>query len=117
MIRLTDEQWERIRKLFPEELIADGEARPEADWDAAGSGSHLLDYEYGRAVARAAAVLSDASKIRHQTLLALHRLKRRNTLFQFPNASGRSRQGDPYERSTAHLSTNIRLSRPLEPFC
>jgi transposase len=24
MIRLTDEQWERIRKHFPEELIPDG---------------------------------------------------------------------------------------------
>jgi transposase len=28
MIRLTDEQWERIRDHFPEENIADG--RPEA---------------------------------------------------------------------------------------
>jgi hypothetical protein len=36
-----------------------------------------------------------ASKMRHQTPLALHRLKRRNTLFQSPNASGRSRQGEP----------------------
>src|SRR5271155_1735514 len=34
-----------------------------------------------------------ASKIRHQTPLRLQRLKRRNTLFQSPNASGRSRQG------------------------
>src|SRR5881394_2641714 len=31
-----------------------------------------------------------ASNIRHQTPLMLHRLKRRNTLFQSPNASGRS---------------------------
>src|SRR5260221_14291078 len=34
-----------------------------------------------------------ASKIRHQTPLTLQRPKRRNTLFQSPNASGRSRQG------------------------
>lgn len=36
-----------------------------------------------------------ASKMRHHTPLRLHRLKRRKTLFQSPNASGRSRQGDP----------------------
>ena len=44
-----------------------------------------------------------ASKIRHQTPLRLQRLKRRNTLFQSPNASGRSRQESPYARSKARL--------------
>src|SRR5271156_980448 len=57
-----------------------------------------------------------ASNIRHQTPLALHRLKRRNTLFQSPNASGRSRQGEPVRTIHSTPSTNIRLSRPVEPF-
>src|SRR3981081_3723955 len=57
-----------------------------------------------------------ASKIRHQTPLMLHRLKRRNTLFQSPNASGRSRQGEPVRTIHSTPSTNIRLSRPIEPF-
>src|SRR6202034_663480 len=57
-----------------------------------------------------------ASKIRHQTPLMLHRLKRRNTLFQSPNASGRSRQGEPVRTIHSTPSTNIRLSRPVEPF-
>src|SRR5260370_27508997 len=56
-----------------------------------------------------------ASKIRHQTPLRLHRLKRRNTLFQSPNASGRSRQGQPVRPIQSTPSTNIRLSRPLPP--
>jgi hypothetical protein len=33
--------------------------------------------------------------MRHQTPLWLQRLKRRKTPFQSPNASGRSRQGEP----------------------
>ena len=57
-----------------------------------------------------------ASKIRRQTPLMLHRLKRRNTLFQLPNASGRSRQGEPVRTIHRTPSTNIRLSRPVEPF-
>src|SRR5258708_18318972 len=57
-----------------------------------------------------------ASKIRHHTPLMLHRLKRRNTLFQSPNASGRSRQGEPVRTIQSTPSTNIRLSRPVEPF-
>src|ERR1700691_5996515 len=57
-----------------------------------------------------------ASKMRHQTPLMLHRLKRRNTLFQSPNASGRSRQGEPVRTIHKTPSTNIRLSRPVEPF-
>src|SRR6266404_999253 len=57
-----------------------------------------------------------ASKIRHQTPLRLQRLKRRNTLFQSPNASGRSRQGEPVRTIQSTPSTNIRLSRPVEPF-
>src|ERR1700688_1839390 len=57
-----------------------------------------------------------ASKIRHQTPLTLHRLKRRNTLFQSPNFSGRSRQGEPVRTIHSTPSTNIRLSRPVEPF-
>src|SRR5215211_5262381 len=57
-----------------------------------------------------------ASKIRHQTPLMLHRLKRRNTLFQSPNASGRSRQGEPVRTIHSTPSTNILLSRPVDPF-
>src|SRR5438046_8034617 len=57
-----------------------------------------------------------ASNIRHQTPLMLHRLKRRNTLFQSPNASGRSRHGEPVRTIHSTPSTNIRLSRPVEPF-
>src|SRR5258705_8777585 len=57
-----------------------------------------------------------ASKILDQTRLMLHRLKRRNTLFQSPNASGRSRQGEPVRTIHSTPSTNIRLSRPVEPF-
>src|SRR3954451_6006465 len=53
-----------------------------------------------------------ASNIRYQTPLMLHRLKRRNTLFQSPNASGRSRQGEPVRTIQSTPSTNIRLSRP-----
>src|SRR6187399_2153410 len=57
-----------------------------------------------------------ASNIRHQTPLMLHRLKRRNTLFQSPNTSGRSRQGEPVRTIHNTPSTNILLSRPAEPF-
>src|SRR6516162_9360612 len=54
-----------------------------------------------------------ASKIRHHTPLALQRLKRRKTLFHSPNASGRSRQGDPVRTIHNTPSTNIRLLRPV----
>src|ERR1700729_3831114 len=57
-----------------------------------------------------------AAKIRRQTPLRLHRLKRRNTLFQSPNACGRSRQGEPVRTIHSTPSTNIRLSRPVDPF-
>jgi hypothetical protein len=55
-------------------------------------------------------------KIRHQTPLLLHRLKRRNTVFRSPNASGRSRQGEPVRTIQSTPSTNIRLCRPVELF-
>src|SRR5271155_447758 len=57
-----------------------------------------------------------ATKMRHQTPLRLHRLNRRKTLFQSPNTSGRSRQGEPVRTTHSTPSTNIRLSRPVEPF-
>src|SRR6266851_2327991 len=57
-----------------------------------------------------------ASKIRLQTPLRLHRLKRRNTLFHSPNTSGRSRQGEPVRTIQSTPSTNIRLALPVEPF-
>ena len=57
-----------------------------------------------------------ASKMRHQTFLALQRLKRRKTLFQSPNTLGRSRQGEPVRTIHSPPSTIIRLSRPVEPF-
>src|ERR1700732_1154462 len=50
-----------------------------------------------------------ASKIRHQTPLTLQRLKRRNTLFQSPNASGRSRQGEPVRTLHSTPSTSTRM--------
>src|SRR3990170_3471353 len=57
-----------------------------------------------------------AAKMRHQTPLWLPRLKRLKTLFHSPNASGRSRQGDPVRTIHSTPSTNIRLFRPVEPF-
>src|SRR6202022_960982 len=57
-----------------------------------------------------------ASKMRHQTPLRLHRLKRRKTRFQPPGGSGRARQGEPVRTIHSTPSTNIRLSRPVEPF-
>src|SRR3954451_16725491 len=56
-----------------------------------------------------------ASKIRHQTPLTLHRLKRRNTLFQSPNASGRSRQGEPVRTIHNTPSTNILRALLVRP--
>src|SRR5476649_1854505 len=56
-----------------------------------------------------------ASKMRDQTPMMLHRLKRRKTLFQSPNTSGRSRHGEPVRTIHSTPSTNIRLSRPVEP--
>jgi curved DNA-binding protein CbpA len=56
-----------------------------------------------------------ASKMRRQTPFSLHRLKRRKTLFHSPNASGRSRHGEPVRTIHKTPSTNIRLSRPVEP--
>ena len=47
------------------------------------------------------------------------RLNRTNTLFQSPNADGRSRQGAPVRKIQSTASTNSRLSspgRPLSPF-
>src|SRR5690606_8716740 len=46
-----------------------------------------------------------AAKMRHQTPLWLQRLKRRKTLFQSPNTSGRSRQGEPVR--TIHRTASI----------
>ena len=56
-----------------------------------------------------------AAKMRCHTPLALHRLKRRKTLFQLPNPSGRSRQGAPVRTIQRTASTNSRLSRPELP--
>lgn len=53
-----------------------------------------------------------AAKMRHQIPLWLQRLKRRKTLFQSPNTSGRSRQGEPVRTIQSTASTNMRLSRP-----
>jgi hypothetical protein len=57
-----------------------------------------------------------ASKIRRQTPFWLQRLNRRKALFQSPNASGKSRQGEPVRTIHNTPSTNMRLSRPIEPF-
>src|SRR5260370_35217544 len=56
-----------------------------------------------------------ASKMRRPTPLPLHRLKRRKTLFHSPNASGRPRHGEPVRTIHNTPSTNIRVSRPVEP--
>jgi hypothetical protein len=58
-------------------------------------------------------------KSRCQTPFFAHRRKRRNTLFQAPNSSGRSRHGAPARTNHNTASTNKRLSepcRPLSPF-
>ena len=47
MIRLTDEQWERIRDHFPEESIA----WAQTDSDALCARSGTVDSQHGRAVA------------------------------------------------------------------
>ena len=57
-----------------------------------------------------------ASNSRRQTPFWLQRLKRRKTLFQSPNTSGRPRQGEPVRTIQSTPSTNIRLSRPVDPF-
>ncbi len=57
-----------------------------------------------------------ASNICRQTPSRLHRLNRWNTLFHSPNASGKSRHGEPVRTIHSTPSTNIRLSRPVEPF-
>ena len=56
-----------------------------------------------------------ALKKRHHTPFWLQRLKRRHTLFHAPNASGRSGQGEPVRTIHKTPSTNMRLSRPVEP--
>jgi hypothetical protein len=50
-----------------------------------------------------------ASKMRRQMPFSLHRLKRRKTLFHSPNASGRSRHGEPVRTIHKTHSTNIRF--------
>jgi hypothetical protein len=57
-----------------------------------------------------------ASKMRRQIPLSLQRLKRRKTLFHAPKTSGRSRHGEPVRTIHSTPSTNMRLSRPVEPF-
>src|SRR5882724_2930253 len=59
-----------------------------------------------------------AAKIRHQTPSMLRRLKRRNTLFQSPNTSGRSRQGEPVGtiQSTGVRANIARPSRSQDGF-
>jgi hypothetical protein len=56
-----------------------------------------------------------AASRRSQTPLAAQRLNRRQTLFQWPKAAGRSRHGAPVRTSHSTPSTNMRLSRPVEP--
>ena len=62
MIRLTDEQWERVRKHFPEEHIPDGRARRRPI-----PTRHVLEAVLGSrrrcAMARAAAKLSDYKSV------------------------------------------------------
>ena len=59
MIRLSDLQWERIRHHFPEENIADGRPgrRPVSTRQVLEADA--LDTEHRRAMAHAAAVLSE----------------------------------------------------------
>src|SRR4051812_3953276 len=57
-----------------------------------------------------------AAKIRHQTPLRLQRLKPLKRLFHSPNIPGRSRHAEPVRTIHSTPSTNIRLSRPVEPF-
>src|ERR1700741_3375545 len=56
-----------------------------------------------------------ASNNRFQTPAFAQSRKRVNTLFQWPNAGGRSRQGLPVRAIHKTASTNRRLSPPLRP--
>src|SRR5215217_6950923 len=56
-----------------------------------------------------------AWKMCSNTLVCAQRRKRRNTLFQFPNISGRSRQGAPVRTIHSTASRNSRLSAPERP--
>ena len=56
-----------------------------------------------------------AAKMRSHTPLAAQRLNRRKALFQRPKTSGRSRHGAPVRTIHSTPSTNMRLSRPVEP--
>src|SRR6185312_14222766 len=56
-----------------------------------------------------------ASTNRCQTSAFTQSRKRVNTLFQFPNEGGRSRQGLPVRTIHSTASTNKRLSLPLRP--
>ena len=56
-----------------------------------------------------------ASKISSQVPLAAQRSYRRQTLFQFPNRSGRSRQGAPVRAIQRTASTNSLLSFAIQP--
>jgi hypothetical protein len=54
-------------------------------------------------------------KRRSNTPLQAQRRNRRKTVFQHPNASGRSRHGTPVRTSHSTASTNRRLSVPDRP--
>src|SRR3954451_20720574 len=56
-----------------------------------------------------------ASNSRLKTLAFTQSRKRVNTLFQCPNAGGRSRHGLPVRTIHSTASTNSRLSLPLRP--
>lgn len=56
-----------------------------------------------------------ASKILSNTPLSAHRRKRFQTENQFPNSSGKSRQGAPVRMTQKTPSKNRRLSSPLRP--
>ena len=58
---------------------------------------------------------TNALKTRSQTPFLAQRRKRWKTLFQLPNAGGRSRQGAPAGAIQSTASTNRRLSSPCRP--
>src|SRR2546423_4876584 len=58
---------------------------------------------------------TNAWKIRSQAPFLAQRRKRWKTLFQLPNAGGRSRQGAPARAIQSTASTNRRLSSPCRP--
>src|SRR5512134_99124 len=89
-------------------LILSPPFAPAACWCARTMVESMIRYSKSGSSARAA-------KMRCHTPLWLQRSKRRHTLFQLPNATGRSRHGEPVRAIHRTPSTNMRLFSPVPP--